>query len=125
MGNMMTDGVIGSRHNNKIKQRQIKESRKLDESTSAVRSTKRTAGVSACGTFAVTQLRALRKSRGRDRMCGSARLVGAVRGVPLQSPPLLGLLRLEAGGYKLERYGRKNCGSDLSRCRWMFAIEFR
>jgi len=49
--------------------------------------------------FAVTQLRALRMTCGWQwdaRMCGC---VGAIRGVPLQPPPLLGLLRLEAGGH--------------------------
>jgi len=46
------------------------------------------------------------------------------RNVPLHLPPLLGLLRLKAGGYRLEWDGRKNCSSDLMWCRQMFSIEF-
>ena len=71
------------------------------------------------GLLAVTQLRALRKSRGRRMDMWKHEVVqkhaedaGCVeeeaevlRGVPLQPPPLLGLLRLEAGGYGLERDG--------------------
>ncbi len=46
-----------------------------------------------------------------------------VRGVPLQSPLLLGLLQLEADRHRLERDGRKNCPLNLSWCGWVFLIE--
>jgi hypothetical protein len=60
-------------------------------SASAVLSTKRTAEV-------IPE----RLAAAEERKSGSGSpevILGDVRGVPLQPPPLLGLLRLKAGGY--------------------------
>jgi hypothetical protein len=60
-------------------------------SASAVLSTKRTAEV-------IPERLAVAEERKSGS--GSPEVIsGVVRGVPLQPPPLLGLLRLEAGGY--------------------------
>jgi hypothetical protein len=85
-------------------------------SASAVRSTKRTAEM-----VPEERLAAEEKRSGS----GSPEEVsGDVRGVPLQPPPLLRLLRLEAGGYGPERDGGKGCGSNLTWCRRVFSVEF-
>jgi hypothetical protein len=85
-------------------------------SASAVRSIKRTAEV-------VPERQLVAEERKSDS--GSSEVVSEdVRGVPLQPPPLLRLLRLEAGGYRLERDGGKGCGLNLTRCRRMFSVEF-
>jgi hypothetical protein len=86
MGNMMTDGVMRSRHNKNINKRKQ----------------------SLVHLPTVTQLRALWKTNRMpedkppaERQVEGELDVGSraedVRRVPLQPPPLLGLLRLEAG----------------------------